>query len=175
MHARAIRYAFPVAALLLCAACADQAAPTQPLQAGQSSAPTSQPPQTTSSLYVWPTYLPDGMRLSPPESHVASTGEAAISHIGYYVLTLNGKAQKLFISGGDIKDTIPITGDKRDITIGERTGTLISNGIYREIVFNVAPGKLFVYSTGLSEEELLKVVGSFKAVDLPTLRGLIKS
>jgi hypothetical protein len=175
MQHRAIRAVLLALALLLSAGCADLTAPAQPSQASQPPTATNQPVPTTSTLYVWPTYLPDGMRLSPPESHVASTSEAAISKLGYYVLTLNGNGQKLFISGGDIKDTIPITGDKRDVTFGERTGTLITNGIYREIVFNVAPGKLFVYSTGISEEELLKVVDSFQAVDLPTLRGKVKS
>jgi len=179
MQYKAIWYVLVVVALLLCAGCADQTAqPTTQSQAVQTSssqsAASASQPSADSPVYVWPSYVPEGMRLSPPESRVASTHEIGSSGMGFYVMVLNGNNHKLSIGGGDIKDTIPITGDERDITAGKLSGKLITNGVYREIVFNVSRGKLFVYSTGLSEAELLKVAESLQPTDLQTLRNMVK-
>ncbi|HEU5099962.1 MAG TPA: hypothetical protein VFU22_13130 [Roseiflexaceae bacterium] len=145
------------------AAPAIQAAPAQP-----SAGPAAEP-----SIYLWPSYLPPNMRPSPNESRVASEGQTGEAGLGFYIITLNAGQQKLSIGGGDLSDVLPLSGEQRPVTAGARSGTLISSGERREIIFDIARGKLFVYSSGLSEEELLKVAGSLQPVDVKTLRELI--
>jgi len=145
------------------AAPAIQAAPAQP-SAGVAAEP---------SIYLWPSYLPPNMRPSPTESRVASEGQTGEAGLGFYIITLNAGQQKLSIGGGDISDVLPLSGEQRPITAGTRSGTLITSGDRREIVFDIARGKLFVYSAGLSEQELLKVAESLQPIDVKTLRELI--
>jgi hypothetical protein len=137
-------------------------------------APAGSPSQAAAepSIYLWPTYLPPNMRLSPAESRVASEGETGEAGLGFYIITLNDGQRKLSIGGGDISDVLPLNGDQRPVTAGGRSGTLIASDDRREIVFDMARGKLFVYSAGLSEEELLKVAASLQPIDVKTLREL---
>jgi len=147
-----------------------QAAPANPA-AGNSTqvvAPAAEP-----SIYLWPTYLPPNMQLSPAESRVASADQTGEAGLGFYLITLNNGPQKLSIGGGDLQDVLPLSGDQRSITAGARTGTLISTGDRREIVFNMARGKLFIYGAGLDEQELLKIAESLQPIDVNTLRGLV--
>jgi hypothetical protein len=141
------------------------AAPEQP--AAAPAAPAAEP-----SIYLWPSYLPANMRPSPAESRVASEGQTGEAGLGFYIITLNAGQQKLSIGGGDISDVLPLNGEQRPITIGPRSGTLITSGDRREIIFNMARGKLFIYSAGLSEEELLKVAESLQPIDVKILREL---
>jgi hypothetical protein len=145
------------------AAPAIQAAPAQP-GAGAAAEP---------SIYLWPSYLPPNMRPSPNESRVASEGQTGEAGLGFYIVTLNAGQQKLSIGGGDLSDVLPLSGEQRPITAGARSGTLITSGDRREIVFDIARGKLFIYSAGLSEEELLKVAESLQPIDVKSLRELI--
>jgi hypothetical protein len=124
------------------------------------------------SIYLWPTYLPPNMRPSPTESRVASASQTGAAGLGFYIITLNSGQQKLSIGGGDLSDVLPLSGDQRSITVGARTGTLITSGDRREIVFNMARGKLFLYSAGLDEQELLKIAESLQPIDVKTLRDL---
>jgi hypothetical protein len=140
-----------------------QAAPTQ-----SAAAPAAEP-----SIYLWPTYLPPNMRPSPTESRVARAGQAGEAGLGFYIITLNNGPQKLSIGGGDLADVLPLSGEQREITAGTRAGTLITSGDRREIVFNMARGKLFLYSTGLEEQELLKIAESLQPIDVNTLRELV--
>jgi hypothetical protein len=124
------------------------------------------------SIYLWPTYLPPNMHPSPTESRVASAGQTGEVGLGFYIITLNNGQQKLSIGGGDLSDVLPLSGDQRSITVGARAGTLITSGDRREIVFNMARGKLFLYSAGLDEQELLKIAESLQPIDVKTLRDL---
>jgi len=140
-----------------------QAAPPNP-----AAGPAAEP-----SIYLWPTYLPPNMQPSPTESRVASAGQTGEAGMGFYIITLNNGQQKLSIGGGDLSDVLPLSGDQRSITIGTRAGTLITSGGRREIVFNMARGKLFLYSAGLDEQELLKIADSLQPIDVKTLRDLV--
>lgn len=129
-------------------------------------------PAAEPSIYLWPTYLPPNMRPSPAESRVASEGQTGEAGLGFYVITLNDGQRKLSIGGGDLSDALPLNGDQRPITAGARSGTLIASGDRREIVFTMPRGKLFVYSAGFSEEELIKVAESLQPIDVKTLREM---
>jgi hypothetical protein len=113
------------------------------------------------------------MRPSPAESRVAREGDLGANGFGFYIVTLNSGQQKLAIGGGDIENVLPLAGDERRISAGTRAGKLITSGDQREIVFDVARGKLFVYSSGLSEDELLKVAASLQPIDVQALRDLV--
>jgi hypothetical protein len=139
-----------------------------PAAAGQTAAPAPEP-----SIYLWPTYLPAGMQPSPAESRVVAEGETGANDLGFYVITLNAGQQKLTIGGGGLEDVLPLVGDERRVTAGTRAGRLITIGDRREIVFDMARGKLFIYSAGLSEEELLKVAASLQPIDVQVLRDLV--
>jgi hypothetical protein len=139
-----------------------QAAPANP-----AAVPAIEP-----SIYLWPTYLPPNMQPSPAESRVASAGQTGDTGLGFYIITLNNGLQKLSIGGGDLPEVLPLSGDQRAITVGTRVGTLITTGDRREIVFNMARGKLFIYSAGLAEEELIKIAESLQPIDVNTLRDL---
>jgi hypothetical protein len=76
------------------------------------------------------------------------------------------------VGGGGIDAALPLAGDQRSVTVGGRKGTLITSGDRREIVFDVPQGKLFIYSAGLSEDELLKVGESLRPLNLEALRAL---
>jgi hypothetical protein len=143
------------------------ATPIQAVLAQPTTAPAAEP-----SIYLWPTYLPPDMRPSPTESRVASDGQTGEAGLGFYIITLNNGPQKLTIGGGDLSDVLPLSGDQRPITVGTRAGTLITSGDRREIVFNMARGKLFVYSAGLNEQELLKIAESLQPIDVKSLRDL---
>ena len=124
------------------------------------------------SIYLWPTYLPPDMRPSPTESRVSGDGQTGEAGLGFYIITLNNGSQKLAIGGGDLSDVLPLSGDQRPITAGTRAGTLTTSGDRREIVFNMARGKLFLYSSGLDEQELLKIAESLQPIDVKNLRDL---
>jgi hypothetical protein len=143
------------------------ATPLQAVLAQPTTAPAAEP-----SIYLWPTYLPPDMRPSPTESRVASDGQTGEAGMGFYIITLNNGPQKLAIGGGDLSEVLPLSGDQRPITVGTRAGMLITSGDRREIVFNMARGKLFVYSAGLDEQELLKIAESLQPIDVKSLRDL---
>ncbi|MBK9711212.1 MAG: hypothetical protein IPO81_07770 [Kouleothrix sp.] len=192
------RRSYPVLlalALFVCAGCSTQAStpglPTAPSPlAGTpaATAPTSasvgrpavttRPPgqslgaATDSSIYLWPTYLPPGMTPAPAESLVARDTEVGADGLGFYTVTLNGDGKKLAIGGGGLDQALPLSGEERRVEAGGRSGRLIASGERREIIFDVPKGKLFVYSAGLSEGELLKVAGSLQSIDVRALRDL---
>lgn len=129
-------------------------------------------PAPEPTIYLWPSYLPAGMQPAPQESRVSREGELGVGELGFYIITLNSGAQKLTIGGGGLSAALPLAGSERSLTIGGRTGTLITNGEQREIIFDQARGLLFVYSFGLSEEELLRVAESLQPIDVGRLREL---
>jgi hypothetical protein len=153
------------------AAPAIQAVPANPSAGNPNQAGAPAEP----SIYLWPTYLPPNMQLSPAESRVASPDQTGEAGLGFYLITLNNGPQKLSIGGGDLLDVLPLSGDQRSITAGARSGTLISTGDRREIEFNMARGKLFIYSAGLDEQELLKIAESLQPIDVNRLRALVEA
>lgn len=152
--------------------------PRQPtnVPAAPTSAAPAQPvagsPAPEQTIYLWPSELPAGMQPDPAESRVSRANELGEGDLGFYLITLNGGGKKLVIGGGGLSAALPLNGEKRGVTAGTRTGTLTTNGEQREIVFDVARGTLFVYSLGLSEDELLRVAASLQPADVSTLREL---
>jgi hypothetical protein len=131
--------------------------------------PTATPPRAESFVYLWPAYLPADMRVSPGESRVAHEGETGQNAAGFFIVTFTAAGGKLVIGGG-ATDTLPLAGDQRRITVGGRAATLTTSAAGRQIVFDVPKGSLFVYSSALSEEELLRVAGSLQPIELAELR-----
>ena len=112
------------------------------------------------------------MQPAAQESRVSAENELGEGDLGFYLITLNGGGKKLAIGGGGLRDALPLSGDTRAITAGGRAGRLIGNGEQREIIFDVARGKLFVYGFGVSEDELLRVAESLQPIDVRALRAL---
>jgi hypothetical protein len=131
--------------------------------------PTATPPPPESFVYLWPAYLPADMRVSPGESRVAHEGETGQNAAGFFIGTFTAGSGRLVIGGG-ATDTLPLAGDQRRITVGGRAATLTTSAAGRQIVFDVPKGSLFVYSSTLSEEELLRVAGSLQPIELAELR-----
>jgi hypothetical protein len=147
---------------------------TPPYFGAQVAPPTAIPasqPLANPSVYFWPRYLPPNMRPAPNESRVASDNEVGANGLGFFIVTLNASGQKLVVGGGDIQDVLPLAGAEQKITAGARSGTLITNGEQRQIVFDVPKGKLFVYSQGLSEQELMRVAESLQPIAVEDLRA----
>jgi hypothetical protein len=136
-----------------------------PTAAPQVGTPTQQEP----FVYLWPAYLPDGMQLSPRESRVPRDGEIGQNGLGFFIVTFAAGKGRLVIGGG-ATDALPLTGDKRSVEIGGRAATLTTNDPLRQVTFEVPKGSLFVYSSSLSEDELLRVAGSLQPIDLTELR-----
>jgi hypothetical protein len=124
------------------------------------------------SVYLWPAYLPAGFQVAPAESRVAREDQVDTNGLGFYIVTLNNGASKLVVGGGGIADALPLAGEERQVTSGGRTARLISSGEQRELIFDVPQGKLFVYGSGLSEDELLKVAESLGPIDPQALRDM---
>lgn len=119
--------------------------------------------------YLWPAYLPDGMRISPGESRVAQENEIGTNGAGFYLVTLNGEARKLVVGGG-ATDALPLTGEQREITVDGQTVMLTTNGNRRLLVFPNRTGKIFLYSSGLEEDELILIAESLVPIDVASLR-----
>jgi hypothetical protein len=119
--------------------------------------------------YLWPAYLPPGMQLSPAETRVPREGETGPEGLGFFIATFASGPTRLVIGGG-ATDALPLSGEQRRVSVGPRAATLTTSGDRRQIVFDAQRGSLFVYSSGLSEEELLRVAGSLKPIDLQELR-----
>jgi hypothetical protein len=111
--------------------------------------------------------------VAPAESRVSRAEQVDQNGLGFYIVTLNNGASKLVVGGGGIADALPVAGEERRIAAGGRTGRLITSGEQREIVFDAPQGKLFVYGSGLSEDELLKVAGSLAPIDPQALRDMV--
>src|SRR5262249_55220044 len=141
-----------------------------PTPAGQPAQVSSSQPAGDQSVYLWPTYLPPAMRPSPGESRVARDNEVGEHGLGFFIVTLNAGDQKLVVGGGDLQDALPLAGSEQPITVGKRAGKLVTSGEQRQIIFEVPKGRLFIYSRGLSEEELLRVAESLQPIDLHDLR-----
>jgi hypothetical protein len=120
-------------------------------------------------VYLWPAYLPADMRVSPGESRVAHAGETGQDAGGFFIVTINSGNDKLVIGGG-ATETLPLTGEQRRISVGGRPATLTTGVAGRQVVFDVSAGSLFVYSSSLSEAELLRVAGSLQPIDVAELR-----
>ncbi len=146
-----------------------QPSATPPAGSLAPAAPTAPP---APFAYVWPTYLPANMRVSPAESRVAREGEVGPDGLGFFIVTFTDGVGKLVIGGGATAP-LPLTGEQRHITVGGREATLTTNGEQRQVVFVATSGSLFVYSSHLSEEELLRVAGSLQPIDVRDLRALV--
>jgi hypothetical protein len=131
--------------------------------------PTATPPQPAPFVYLWPAYVPADMRVSPGESRVAREGEIGQNGQGFFIVTFAAGTGRLVIGGG-ATDTLPLTGEQRRVAVAGREATLTTGAAGRQIVFDVPVGSLFVYSSTLSEEELLRVAGSLEPIDVAELR-----
>jgi hypothetical protein len=109
------------------------------------------------------------MQVSPTESRIARTGELGTGGIGFFIITFKAGTQKLVVGGGST-ETLPLTGDQRRLVVGTRQATLTTNGDQRQVVFEQPIGSLFVYSFGLSEDELLRVAASLAPIDVAEMR-----
>jgi len=135
-----------------------------------SALPAATTVKTSTFVYLWPAYLPAGMQVSPTESRIARAGELGEGGIGFFIITFKAGTQKLVVGGGST-ETLPLTGDQRRVVVGARQATLTTNGDQRQVVFEQTSGSLFVYSFGLSEEELLRVAGSLAPIDVAEMRN----
>jgi len=144
------------------------AAPAGTPAAGQASAPEP-------TIYLWPSDLPPELRVAPKESRVAADGEVGPNGLGFYIVTLNAGDTKVVVGGGDLGDALPLVGDEHPVTVGQRSGKLITKDQQREVVLDISRGKLFIYSLGLSEQELLRIAGSLQPIDVKALREMVGS
>lgn len=124
---------------------------------------------TVAFAYLWPAYLPDGMRISPSESRVARENEIGTTGTGFYLVTFNGEGRKLVVGGG-ATDTLPLTGDARQVSYDNGQATLTTNGDQRQLVFVHNGAKFFLYGRGISEQELMLVAESMVPTDVAALR-----
>jgi hypothetical protein len=109
------------------------------------------------------------MQVATKESRVPREGEVGQDGLGFFIVTFASGTSRLVVGGG-ATDTLPLTGDQRRVEVGGRAATLTTSDPQRQVVFDVPKGKLFVYSSILSEDELLRVAGSLQPIDLPELR-----
>ncbi|HWQ15776.1 MAG TPA: hypothetical protein VNL77_23445 [Roseiflexaceae bacterium] len=119
--------------------------------------------------YLWPDFVPENMAPAPKESRVAREGELGPGDIGFYVVTFNGGGRKLIVGGG-AAEALPITGRITTLRLGERGARLVTNDDQRQLIISGYEGSLFVYGVGLSEEELLRVAGSLRPIDVREMR-----
>ena len=139
-----------------------------PTAASQAGTPTKLEP----FVYLWPGYLPEGMQLSPRESRVPREGEIGQNGLGFFIVTFAEGRNRLVIGAG-ATEPLPLTGDERRVEIGGRAATLTTNEQQHQLTFDVPKGSLFVYSSSLSEDELLRVAGSLQPIDLTELRARV--
>ncbi len=125
-------------------------------------------------VYLWPAYLPNGMAPSAAESRVAGEGEAGLDGLGFFIVTFNGGDRKIVIGGGSI-EAFPLEGQQRRMEIDSRPATLTSSGKRLQVIFDTPSGKLFVYGSGVSEQELLLVAGSLLPIDVREMREQVKA
>jgi len=102
---------------------------------------------------------------------VADEGEVGPNGLGFYIVTLNAGDKKLVVGGGDL-EALPLQGDERQVTVGQRSGKLITNDQQRELLLDISRGKLFLYSLGYGEEELLRAAASLQPIDVRALREM---
>jgi hypothetical protein len=117
--------------------------------------------------YLWPVYLPEGLALSPGESRVAKVGEVGASAAGFYLITFNGDQKRKLIVGGGAVEPLRISGDMREVTIGQQKARLTSSGNQRVLSFVTASGQgsLFLFSSNISESELLLIAEALLPID----------
>lgn len=147
-----------------------------PSAAPSNTPPPAQPagtPAPEPSIYLWPASLPAELSPAPQESRVSAENELGDQGLGFYLITLNGPGKKLAIGGGGLREALPLTGESRQLTVAGRAAKLITSGDQRELVFTVARGQLFLYSFGLSEQELLGIAETLQPIDVGSLRELI--
>jgi len=142
-----------------------------PAQPAPASTPGGRALAPEPSIYLWPAELPPDLKVSPKESRVADEGEVGPNGLGFYIVTLNAGDKKLVVGGGDL-EALPLQGDERQVTVGQRSGKLITNDQQRELLLDISRGKLFLYSLGYGEEELLRAAASLQPIDVRALREM---
>jgi hypothetical protein len=152
---------------------AQQSLAASPSAAAQRAEPSPTPPPQVAFTYLWPAYIPADMRVSPGESRVAREGEIGQNGLGFFIVTFAAGTGRLVIGGG-ATETLPLTGDQRRIQVAGRDATLTTGAAGRQVVFDMPKGSLFVYSSTLSEDELLHVAGSLQPIDVAELRSRVE-
>ena len=145
----------------------------QPVQPAAPSvaAGTAAPAEDSSFAYLFPAYLPNGLRVAPNESRIARENEIGTTAGGFYLVTFNGSQQKLVVGGGST-DALPVAGDQRQVAFDGATALLTTSGDQRQLVFVRNKAKYFVYGRSISEQELLIVAESLVPMDIAALRDL---
>ena len=135
-----------------------------------------QPPQSAAVpfAYLWPAYLPDGMRVSPNESRIARENEIGTTGTGFYLVTWNKEERKIVVGGG-ATDALPLAGKKRELDFRNAQATLTTNGEQRQLVFSRDGANFFIYSRNISEAELLLIADSLVPMDVSALREQVKA
>ncbi len=90
--------------------------------------------------------------------------------LGFFIESFSSAAGKLVIGGG-ATETLPLTGDEHRVEVGECPATLTTSGAQCQVVFDTPKGSLFVYSSSLAAEALLRVAGSLQPIDRSELRA----
>lgn len=136
---------------------------------------TPQPEQSAAVpfTYLWPAYLPDGMRISPNESRVAGENEIGTTDTGFYLVTWNNGERKIVVGGGAI-DALPLAGERREIDFRNSSATLTTIGEQRQLVFTREGANFFMYGRNIAEDELLLVADSLVPIEVSTLREQAK-
>jgi hypothetical protein len=140
----------------------------QALPGGSAPGDTTAPAEAPFA-YLWPAYLPEGMAPAARESRVAREGELGPGDIGFFVVTFNGEGRKLVVGGG-AAEPLPLTGRITTVRLGERGARMVASGEQRQLAISGYQGALFVYGSGVSEEELLRVAESLAPIDVGEMR-----
>jgi len=94
----------------------------------------------------------------PRQSRIAKDNELGTNAAGFFLITFNanGGKQQIILGGGSV-EPLPLTGDTRKITLDGREATLVTNGDQRLVRFatEADKGSLFLFTIGVSEQELL--------------------
>lgn len=112
------------------------------------------------------------MAVSPTESRVPKENEVGTTSTGFYIVTFNGGDRKLVVGGG-ATDTLPVSGETRQVTLDNNPATLTTNGEQRQLVFVRDRARYFLFGRNISEQELLLVGESLIPNDVAALRDIV--
>jgi hypothetical protein len=123
--------------------------------------------------YQWPAFIPDGMKPSPAESRIARDDEVGDGDIGFYLVTFNGRGNKIVIGGGAV-EPFSLSGTIERTRLGAYNARIVTQGDQTLIVIDDgAPGTLFVLGVGMARDDLLRVAASLTPIDPHEMRRLV--
>lgn len=123
--------------------------------------------------YRWPAFVPDGMQPSPAESRIARDDEVGDGDIGFYLVTFNGRGNKIVIGGGAV-EPFNLSGTIERANLGAYNARIVTQGNQTLIVIDDdAPGTLFVLGVGIARDDLLHVAASLTPIEPRDMRRLV--